>query len=156
MTSTSFVDLTGVNGLKAHMQLFFLWPEKWQTYSPTHTWDIFKLDITNRNNIPISSGIYSLILEPNIAGHISCSYLFYIGETNNLQRRFYEYLTKERHVRPKISDFLARYDGYILFCYTRVPESRLASTEIGISNAYLPPLNERFVGEISPTMRAFP
>jgi len=156
MTSTSFADLTEESGLKAHLQYFILWPEKWQTYTPIHTWDIFDLDITNRDEIPTSSGIYSLILEPCVAGNTSCSYLFYIGRTNNLHRRFNEYLTKERHARPKISMFLARYNGHICFCYTLIPESRIKCMEIGITNAYLPPLNEIYEGEISSTMRAFP
>jgi len=151
------VDLLEVDLLRTHAKRFILWPRQWQTYSLTHKWTIEPLNKSKVKKIPTSSGIYTILLQPGIAGHISCSYLMYVGKTKSLRRRFGEYLRKERErtARPRISEFLTRYDNYVLFCYTLIDEKSLITIEEGLKNAYVPPLNKQYSGELGRTIGAF-
>lgn len=140
---------------KFHSHTFTLWPRMWATYSGSHEWQLTRLVHAERNNIPDSSGIYTLIVIPEIADHPACSYIMYVGQTVSLRRRFGEYLTKERKPsgRPKIFLFLDMYPNNVWFCSTSVQSSSLDSVEIGLRDAYLPPLNDEFAGELSPIVR---
>ena len=158
MSSRSFYDLTSqVDEAKSYTQQFILWPRRWREYTQSHGWNSVQLDESKANQIPYSPGVYTLVLEPGIAGHPSCCYLMYVGKAVSLRRRFREYLGKEHREdgRPKIFYFLDRYDGYVCFCYTTVARAVLENVEGGLMNAYTPPLNEQYRGEISRIMRAF-
>jgi hypothetical protein len=155
---TELVDvLEDVDEAKAHTQWFVLWPRQWRRYARSHGWRLEKLEESKKGKIPDGSGIYTLILQPGIAGHDSCSYLMYVGQALSLRRRFSEYLGKERREsgRPKISYFLNRYDGYVWFCYTTVGTRSLDKVEHGLLCAYIPPLNDQFTGRIGKVVRAF-
>lgn len=140
-----------------HRYTFTLWPQQWATYSNSHDWQHAKLDDAERGDVPDSPGIYTLLTLPGIAGHPSCSYLMYVGQTTSLRRRFGEYLGKERAEsgRPKMSLFLNQYSEHIWFFFTRVETSNLEDVETKLRDAYVPPLNERFSGRISKVMGAF-
>ncbi len=158
MPSTLPVDIVReTDEMKSCIQHFTLWPRQWQTYTQSHTWQNERLETARAHHIPESPGIYTLVLQPGIAGHPSCSYLMYVGQTRSLRRRFQQYLGMERRQdgRPKISYFLNKYDHFVFFCYTLVSIETLDSTEQGLTNAYLPPLNEDYEGTISASVRAF-
>lgn len=149
--------ITSVNEAKAYSQSFILWPRQWQKYLSSHIWQPRKLERSRTNEIPDSSGIYTLTLHPGIAGHPSCAYLMYVGKAVSLRRRFSEYLGKERREsgRPKIFDFLHRYSPHIWFYFTIVESRSLTSVENRLLDSYLPPLNNQFKGKIGRVMRAF-
>ena len=158
MSSESLNDLASeIDEIKKHRQGFILWPRQWREYTQSHGWQNEKLERTKVNQIPDSPGIYTLILQPGIAGHPSCSYLMYVGQAVSLQRRFREYLGKERLEtgRPKIYYFLNKYNGYICFCYTIVASNLLDNVEDRLMSAYIPPLNEQYSGEIGRALGAF-
>ena len=75
---------------------FLLWPHFWQTYLSVHNWESRPLNRVNERHIPQAPGVYSLLLQPGIAGHKLCSNLMYIGEAKDLRVRFHDYLTRER------------------------------------------------------------
>jgi excinuclease UvrABC nuclease subunit len=157
MPSTTPVDIVReTDEMKGCIQHFALWPRQWGTYTQSHTWENEKLETANATQIPKSPGIYTLIIQPGVAGH-PCSYLMYVGKTRSLRRRFREYLRMERREdgRPKISYFLNKYDQFVYFCYTLVSIEALDVVEEGLMNAYLPPLNEEYEGTISSSVRAF-
>lgn len=159
MTVDSPNDLLNkIDEMKKHTQVFTLWPCMWQGYTDSHGWRNEKLEESKVNQIPDSPGIYTLILKPGIAGHPSCSYLMYVGKTVSLRRRFRDYLGKERRKtgRPRIYYFLNKYGGYVCFYYTLVVNTLLDNVEDGLMNAYMPPLNEKYKGEIHMVRRAFP
>ena len=135
-----------------HSFKFTLWPQQWATYPESHQWQLTKLDISKRDGIPDSPGIYTLLVKPDVADHPVCSYMMYVGQTVSLRRRFGEYLNKERKPdgRPKIFTFLDMYPNNVWFCFTLVQSSSLDSVESGLRDAYVPPLNENFAGELSP------
>lgn len=145
--------------LAAHTWPFVLWPRKWQDCpnSGGLDWHIHKLVQTERPSIPAQPGVYSLLVQPNIAGHPSCSYLMYVGKTGSLRRRFGDYLTRERRMtgRPMILRVLSKYPDNIWFCFTPVPSESLAHIEDALLTAYLPPCNDQYPAEISKVVGAF-
>ena len=152
--SDIFIDIIKerVGEARLHSFMFTLWPRQWATYPEFHQWQLTKLDKSKRNNVPNGPGIYTLLAIPKVAGHPDCSYLMYVGQTVSLRRRFGEYLNKERKPdgRPKIFTFLDMFQNNVWFCFTIVQPSSLDSVESGLRDAYVPPLNENFAGELSP------
>jgi len=63
---------------------FTLWPKAWKVASrksfPRLDWKCFPFNEQAYEEIPRKTGIYTFILNPNIAGHC-CSYLIYVGIT---------------------------------------------------------------------------
>ena len=154
--SDTLIDILKRQGeARDHVQWFALWPRQWATYSKTHIWHQTKLVASERQRVPDRSGIYTLIAKPNVADHPSCSYLMYVGRSNSLRRRFGEYLNKERKPsgRPLMYRFLDIYSEHVWFCFTLVDCSSLESIEIGLRDAYIPPLNDQFSGELSPIVK---
>ena len=145
------------NEMRIHQHSFTLWPQRWATYSEIHEWNLSRLVASERDKIPTSSGIYTLLMIPEIANHLACSYLMYVGQTVCLQRRFGEYLNKERREsgRPKMFRFLNLYSDHVWFCFTLVDLSLLDATEDGLRDAYIPPLNDSYSGELSRVVGAF-
>ena len=105
--------------------------------------------------MPQYAGVYSLVVQPGVAGHPTCSYLMYLGKAKDLRQRFIDYLTVERHKRPKIVRLLEKYRGYIQFLYSGVDERELDNMEDRLINAFVPPCNARFTGEINTAKGAF-
>ena len=142
---------------KSHLVEFPLWPAKWQEFASAAqlSWTVRKLDKHEKTNIPDASGIYSLLIQPAIASHPACSYLMYVGQAENLQDRFYEYLTTEKRIRPKVVRLLYKWRGYIHFCYCQLPLGQLTNVEDALISAYFPPVNSRFPGQLASVVRAF-
>ena len=57
--------------------------------------------------------------------------------------------------RPKIFRFLNIYAEQVWFCFTSVDASLLDVVEDGLRDAYIPPLNGDYSGEISKVVGAF-
>ena len=133
----------------------FLCPEKWRSYTLKHTWS--SVEFKPGASIPSSSGVYSLVIVPGIAGHPQCAYLSYIGKTVDLAKRYREYLSEKNNPkgRPKILRLLNKYDGYIWFTYTEVDENDIEDVEDALIDAYLPPSNDRYKGVLSKVKGAF-
>src|SRR5688572_15413562 len=92
--------------LAGHQWQFFLWPKMWTEYkgSSSLKWSMAKLAASSRRHIPDESGIYTLIVKPNLAAHPSNACLMYVGKAKSLKERFGHYLNKERRIsgRPKL------------------------------------------------------
>ena len=129
----------------------------WATYSEMHEWQLTKLSDSELGNIPDAPGIYTLLALPGIANHPACSYLMYVGQTVSLHRRFREYLSKERKEsgRPKMFRFLNTYSDHVWFYFTSIDTALLDNVENGLRDAYIPPLNDAYSGELSKVVRAF-
>ena len=139
----------------AHVWDICLWPRQWRTCDPglSLPWQNVELDNNQRSKVPQYAGIYSLVVQPRIAGHTACSYLMYVGQTENLRRRFNQYLTTER--RPKLVRLLEKYRGYIQFFYSGIDETELDDMEEQLFNAFLPPCNSSFTGVMNKIVGAF-
>lgn len=147
--------ITPQDEFRLHCWDICLWPKRWKTSSVSLNWHIVALDDDGRSKVPKTTGIYSLVIQPEIAGHSGCSYLMYVGQATDLRRRFSDYLTTEREKRPKIVRLLRRYHGHISFFYSMVDKKTLDNTEDELINAFIPPCNSRFKGEVQQGYGAF-
>lgn len=140
-----------------HVWRMCLWPTQWNARSPSAklVWKTVVLDPSQKSAIPTAPGIYSLLVQPNIANHTGCSYLMYIGKASSLRSRFGNYLTTEKLRRPKIIRLLEMYKDHLHFCYSTVPKAKLDTVEEQLYSAYVPPCNTQFSGELSRSKRAF-
>jgi len=152
--------------IKARTFEFVLMPDAWQDFQTNQTkypccWKTVKLDDKHilDPDLPEESGIYTLLVQPGIAEHPACSYLMYVGQTTNINRRFNDYLTTEKKTRkrPNIFRLLNIFDNKIWFCFTKVPREQLTDYEDTIMNAYIPPVNDdnRLPAEIRSIRKAF-
>lgn len=147
--------------MKAHTYEFILWPRRWQDFqtnpNATYDWTIRRLDKSEKNGIPDKPGIYTLLIQPGIAGHPACSYLMYVGQAQSLRHRFEDYLGSERREtgRPKIFRLLNKYSDYIWFCFTPVSLAELDNVEKTLIKAYEPPCNNQIPAEVSKVRGAF-
>lgn len=154
MAAAQLYDIISVDNVRIHTRYFVLWPQRWTTCVWTGNWIIEQLDASKTRNIPTGPGIYTLLLQPNIASHPACSYLMYVGQSDSLRRRFGEYLRKERTVRSKMAEFLQKYSGFIYFCYVLIDGAELTRVEDNLTGAFIPPVNTKFKGELGRAIRA--
>lgn len=140
---------------RKHVWPICLWPKQWSTCRLTLQWNNVALDHEWRSEVPDTKGIYSLVVEPEIAGNLSCSYLMYVGRATNLRKRFGDYLTRERTERPKVVRLLEMYTGHIFFYYSTDDNKDLKTTEEQLINAFVPPCNSRFTGVVQGAQGAF-
>jgi excinuclease UvrABC nuclease subunit len=143
--------------MKSHSYDFTLWPAGWGKFKLRYEWKSHKLEKSTTNNIPDQAGIYTLLIQPGIAGHPACSYLMYVGRTKSLRRRFRDYLNKEKlsSGRPKIFRLLNKYSDYLWFCYTIIETETLQNTEKELIEAYVPPCNDQIPAKIHKVIGAF-
>lgn len=140
---------------KKHVWPICLWPKQWKTCSVRLKWHNVVLNDDSKPKVPHTTGVYSLVIQPGIAGHPGCSYLMYVGQAKNLHKRFGDYLTRERVRRPKVVRLLEMYGGYIMFFYSKVDKEILDNIEEELINAFVPPCNTKFTGEVQRARGAF-
>jgi len=103
----------------AHTWNMLLWPKQWLGYSDTRpdNWVVHKLSkATDRSGIPKEPGIYTLVVRPGIANHPNCSVVMYVGQADNLRKRFGDYLTREQsdiYGRPKMFRMLHKFPDHL-------------------------------------------
>ena len=138
-----------------HVWSICLWPKQWKACTVSLRWRNVVLNSDCRSHVPSTTGVYSLVIQPGIAGHSGCAYPMYVGKAKNLRTRFGDYLTRERIRRPKVVRILERYRGHIAFFYSTIDENILDNTEEELINAFVPPCNSIFTGEVQLARGAF-
>ena len=113
--------------------------------------------VRKSKSVPSVSGIYTLLVQPGIADHPSCSFLLYVGQAKSLFSRFGQYLTSEKKVtgRPRIFRLLNVYEGHIKFCFTPVAQKDLDVVEDALIGAYIPLCNKNMPADLRPVVEAF-
>ena len=123
------------------------------------SWTVVKLEDASRKAkaVPSKSGVYTLLVQPGIASHPSCSFLLYVGQAKSLLKRFGDYLAREKKEtgRPKIFRILNRYDGYLWFCFSQVAAADLDHVEDSLIESYVPHCNDDFPADLRPVVGAF-
>lgn len=159
MTTGLPIDIVEQDDLATHRYDFFLVPNLWDGFqqSQQFSWTAVAFDMASRAMVPQTSGVYTLLLQPDIADHPACSYVMYVGQAVSLHRRFRDYVTEEQSPsgRPKIRRFLYKYKGFVVFCFAAVPQDTLDMCEDSLMAAYIPPLNTKFPAEIRAARGAF-
>lgn len=144
---------------KAHTYDITMWPRKWAEYEKDHgcDWQSIKLSREDDTDIPNASGVYSLVVQPSVACHPSCSYMMYVGKAASLRNRFRDYLNerKRRSGRPKIYRLLNKYYEYTWYCFLSLPGGDIDDIEDGLISAFVPPCNTQVPADISPARNAF-
>lgn len=147
---------------KAHTERFTLWPKLWkdrfQRAQPVFSWQMYPFSPRSRGQIPESSGIYTFVVNPNVAQHC-CSYLMYVGVTvdQTLRDRFSQYLREKDNPsgRPRIVWLLNHYDERHLFfcCSTFRDRGNLKRIEQKLIQAFVPPYNQQIDGLVGRIIR---
>jgi len=143
--------------LMIHRWEFHLVPRLWSVCDVEPLdWAEVRLAVENKCEVPEASGVYTLLIGPKVASHPHCSYLVYVGKSNNLRRRFSEYLAEMRNRRrPKVYRFLNKYEEHVCYCFATLAEALVVDAETALINAFMPPCNSDFTGDVGTARRAF-
>ena len=98
------IELEKALELERYSQKFVMSPVQWAAINlPVELdWTRAPFNEDSIDLIPIDKiGVYSFVIEPNIANHPSCAYLMYIGQTTdqNFRVRYQQYLGHQREER---------------------------------------------------------
>jgi hypothetical protein len=119
---------------------FELYPELWRdkkmanTYYRSKKWLHVYFTEDCQKLLPKSPGIYMFVVAPRHAYLRDHTYIFYVGQTDNIYRRFGEYHTEKKGERisadrERVVRFLNHFNGHIYFNYVTIPEAELDKAE---------------------------
>ncbi len=159
------VFISEVREAKSFVERFILWPKRWREYLRDHgditfEWQRFRLDLSEAEDVPDKPGVYTILIEPGIAGHPHCSFLVYVGkaEKQTLKTRFKQYLTSEQKpkARPYIIYLMREYADYLVFCCSELPVGVGADkAEQALQEGYIPPYCRALPATIRRVIGAF-
>ena len=157
--------ISEVREAKSFVERFILWPRRWQDFTSQYgavafSWTRCRLDLADVGKVPDSPGIYTILIEPGIAGHPHCSFLAYVGkaEDQTLRERFKQYLGGEQNPkgRPHIIYLLREYAPYLVFCCTPVPAGMTEDqAEKALQTGFIPPYCRALPAEVRRIVGAF-
>jgi hypothetical protein len=141
---------------------FELYPELWTLpriaeYYGGKAWTHTRFTDPPSVTLPATSGIYMFVVAPYVAKLQDHSYIFYVGQTDNLRRRYGEYLLEKEgkgtNPREEIVMFLHHLGDHVFFHYTEVPTTELDEAEDLLKDNLTPPANTRktIIGRLKPT-----
>jgi len=132
---------------------FIICPEQWETLNGLYinfNWQTIKFEDANKDILSEIEGIYMFVASPEKINAFFVNYLFYIGETNNLNRRFNEYLSKidnPKARRYKVKKVIEKYPNHLFFHYVEIPDynkSQRKAIEDQFLVGFLPPANTKY------------
>ncbi len=139
------------------------YPEAWlSAQHSSRTWDIKDFPPLHRNSIPSSPGVYIFVVSPNIFDFGPSSGLFYIGKAKNLYSRIGAYIGEidkdfMTTRRPHVWRMVNQWQGHLRYHYTITQDvAEAEALEKEMVNAFRPPFNKQYYGEVSRIERAFP
>lgn len=140
-----------------HIKRMILSPKQWASCAlPINLqWEYTKFTEGNSVNVPNDcGGIYTFVVQPNIANHPACSYLLYVGKAGtSLRDRYHKYLEDKRlgdaSRRPHVEEMIKTWDGYLWFYYARIDQPKFIETvENSLLSSFMPPTNKEFPAEV--------
>ena len=124
------------------------------------TWKAVRFTRANTKNIPQAQGVYTFLVQPGIANHPCCSYLLYVGKTEeqSFKQRYQQYLREQRagdeSKRPHVTDMLDKWNGFLWFYFARIEQAdQIGNVENTLLAAYLPPSNKTFPGKVGRALK---
>lgn len=144
-----------------HIKRMILSPSQWKACQlPVDLrWKAVPFMDSYARQIPETCGVYTFLVQPGIANHPQCSYLLYVGKTEeqDFRRRYRQYL-REKKVgdesrRPHMTEMLEKWDGFLWFCYASVQCHLIDKVEKALLTAYLPPTNKDFPAKVSAKLK---
>ena len=131
---------------------FELHPEFWgipevSDYYRGRVWQEVRFTDPPATAIPSESGIYMFVVAPHCGSLKDHSYIFYVGKTDDLKRRYSEYLLEQRGLGPnpreKVVRFLHLLRDHVVFHFTLIPDSELLHAEKLLKDNLTPPANSQ-------------
>jgi len=118
-------------------------------------WTRARFDEGSVDQIPADKiGVYSFVIEPNIANHPSCAYLMYIGQTTdqNFRTRYQQYLGHQRAEdsnRLLVQFMVKSWPDNLWFYYAPIDDPNLIEeTEDQLLMAFKPPIPRAYPAEL--------
>jgi hypothetical protein len=151
------IEWDDVVGLLKHYNIkkFILCPEHWIGYKNSRLkWKKVKFNSRGVKKLPDDKqGLYSFLVQPNVAGHPAISYLLYIGETTKqtLKGRCSDYLpeAKSKKARVPIRSMIRKWPDHLWLYFAVVDDvSQIKKLEEDLLKAYMPPFNQKFTAEV--------
>lgn len=133
-------------------------PNLWARYPDRLplNWNSVKFHSSQLENVPNDEhGVYSFVVIPEIANHIACAYLLYVGKTDrSFHERYWEYLYGQRtgkNIGPHKYEMLIKWRDHLWFCYAPIlttAVTQIKQIEDDLLVAYLPPYNKQFPASV--------
>jgi len=141
-------------GLKDYLRKFIISPTQWDTLDglyATLQWNEIKFDTANASSLPDVEGLYMFVVAPKKINANFINYLFYIGETNSIQRRFGDYIQKKT-AGPKSGQYqvyamIDDFPNQLYFVYTTFPglnQLGRRKIESEFLAGFMPPVNSKY------------
>ncbi len=134
---------------------YILCPQYWQGYSnKSLKWKKTPFNKPGLAKLPDDKpGLYSFLLQPNVAGHKAVTYLLYIGETTkqSLRQRCSDYLSEPAKKKPRvpIRSMVRKWPDHLWIHFVAVDDvSIIKRLEEDLIKAYIPPYNQRFTARV--------
>lgn len=131
-----------------HSLPFVLFPDLWDTFARRAPglrlqWREVPFKRSNKKKLPTTAGVYAFVIRRHVGDHPQHVYLLYVGSTDNLQRRFGDYL-RERVAgenREEVIWMLNTYAGRLSFTFSEVADASYGDLEEKLYTAIWPPIN---------------
>lgn len=151
--------------LSKHSQPFVLFPRLWDTFTKRAPglrlrWHEVPFIKASQARVPQTAGVYAFVIRRHVADHPNHVYLMYIGSTDNLRRRFRDYLREKvsGENREDVIWLLNTYAKSLWFTFSPVADDSFAKLEEKLYTAIWPPINrmgKTIPGMLERTGRAF-
>lgn len=132
---------------------FIICPDQWESLSGLHAglnWNEVKFERASQAALSEVEGLYMFVASPKQINAPFLNYLFYVGETDNLKRRFGEYLAKVHGPKSgqyKMYTIIDEFPSHLYFRFVEIPGLNRAGRrmiEDQFLIGFLPPINSKF------------
>lgn len=127
-------------------------PRRWLSFSQAHNlvWDTIPFRRGGGAALPETSGFYCFIVANPLPNLPAICYPLYAGETENLRRRYRNYVTEKNSPtgRFHVRKFLNIFSGETTFCFApfEAQKADLRRIEKRLNDALMPPYSRRDFG----------
>lgn len=124
-------------------------PRRWQSFSQAHNlvWDTLPFRRGGGAALPETSGFYCFIVANMLPNLPAVFYPLYAGETDNLRRRYRNYVTEKNspNGRYHVRKFLHVFAGETVFTFAQYDADKadLRRIEKKLNDALMPPYSHR-------------
>ena len=141
------------NRFLKYRRKFIINPEQWETILGKYNhfnWNEVHFKPANLASLNETEGLYLFLASPKKVNAGFINYYFYVGETNNLKRRFTEYLRKMHSPKSgqyKVQQIIKDFNEHLYFYYVELPgftQVQRREIEDDFLTAFLPPVNSKY------------
>ena len=132
---------------------FIICPEQWELLDGINEdldWKEVKFQSSSQVTLPEKEGLYMFMASPKKMNASFLNYMFYVGETDNLRRRFGNYLDKKDSPKSgqyKVYTIIDDFPDHLHFRYIEL-EGYTTTQRRELENqflvSFLPPMNSKF------------